>query len=251
MKADAEEAGRRAVAGRGNASSGAAVEFIAVKTSTLRIALLVGFVMAIVIVPFLIFGERLESSVLPWLESREEKTVLLTLAAILLLAADSVAPVPATVVIMFLAWKAGWAAGIVGGTIGMCLGVLAASWLGRAAVGRLAPKFIPDAELTRLRESLQKRLVLTLACLRSVPVLAETSVIVAAATGVPVRRIFWATVLPNFVVAVIYSVAAALSQSAKDSGTTAAVAFGGTMVASYVLWRMLGRRGEVKGGTAA
>lgn len=197
--------------------------------------------MALVIVPFLIFGEQLESSVLPWLEARQEQRVLLTVAAILLLAADSVAPVPATVVIMFLAWKAGWAAGIVGGTVGLAAGVLAAAWLGRTAVGRLAPKFIPDAELVRLRESLQRRLVLTLACLRSVPVLAETSVIVAAATGVPVKRIFWVTLLPNFVVSLIYSVAAATSRSAEDSGVTATVAFLGTMAASYLLWRLKGR----------
>jgi hypothetical protein len=212
-----------------------------VKSSTLKIVLFVGLVMALVIVPFLIFGEQLESSVLPWLESREHQIGLLTLAGILLLAADSVAPVPATVVIMFLAWKGGWVPGIVGGTIGMSLGVLAAGWLGREAVGRIAPKIIPDAELGRLRESLQRQLVLTLACLRSVPVLAETSVIVAAAAGVPVRKIFWATVLPNFVVAVIYSVAAVTSRSAQDSGKTAAITFLATMVLSYGVWRMFGR----------
>lgn len=221
------------------------------KTTTLKIGLFVGFVMALVIVPFLIFGERLEASVLPWLEARQEQTVLLTVAAVLLLAADSVAPVPATVVIMFLAWKAGWVAGIVGGTIGMCCGVLAASWLGRAAVGRIAPKFIPDAELARLRESLQRRLVLTLACLRSVPVMAETSVIVAAATGVPVLRIFWATVVPNFVVAVVYSAAAALSRTAKDSGLMAAAAFLGTMVVSYLVWRLAGGKSAPRPASAS
>jgi hypothetical protein len=217
-----------------------------VKSSTLKIFLFVGFVMALVIVPFLIFGEQLESAVLPWLESREQQVGVLTLVGILLLSADSVAPVPATVVIMFLAWKGGWPAGVIGGTIGMSLGVLAAGWLGREAVGRIAPKIIPDAELVRLRESLQRRLVLTLACLRSVPVMAETSVIVAAAAGVPVRKIFWATVLPNFVVAVIYSMAAAMSRSAKDSGTTAAITFVATMVLSYAVWRIFSRSETVK-----
>ncbi len=123
-------------------------------------------------------------------------------------------------------------AGIVGGTLGMCLGVLAAAWLGRTAVGRIAPKFFPDAELARLRESLQRRLWLTLACMRSVPVLAETSVIAAAAMGVPVGRIFKATILPNVVVATIYSVAA------DDSALTAAVTFLLTMVLSYAVWRI-------------
>ena len=205
------------------------------RPATIRLTLFVLFVMALVCVPFILFGEDF---VRPLLESREKQTGALVLIAIVLLAADSVAPVPATVVIMYLAWKAGWVAGIVGGTVGMCLGVLAAAWLGRAAVGRLAPKFIPDAELARLRESLQRRLVLTLACLRSVPVLAETSVILAAATGVPVRRIFWATVLPNFIVSTIYAVTAAYSREAEDSLATAAITFVVIMVLSYALWRL-------------
>ena len=209
--------------------------------NSVKLALFLAFVMALVIVPFLIWGERLESSVQPWLEAREHQTGLLTLIAIVLLASDSVAPVPATIVIMFLAWKAGWVAGIVGGTIGMSLGVLVAGWIGRDAVGRLAPKFLPESELIRIRDSLQRRLVLTLACLRSVPVLAETSVIVAAATGVPLRRVFRATLLPNLIVATIYSVAAASSQSAKDSAATAAIAFLATMGLSYAAWRWLGR----------
>jgi 3-dehydroquinate synthase len=202
------------------------------KSSTVKAALFVLFVMAIVILPFAIFGENF---FLPLLKSREQQVGALTAVSIALLAVDSVAPVPSTIVLMTLANRAGWLAGIVGGTIGLCAGVLAASWLGRAAVGRLAPKFLPEAEVARLRESLQKRLVVTLACLRSVPVLAETSVIVAAAMGIPVKRIFWATVLPNFIVAAIYSFAA------SDSATTAAITFLATMVVSYIVWRLFGR----------
>lgn len=201
--------------------------------ATVKVVLFVIFVMTLVCLPFAIFGEEF---VLPLLKSREEQTGALVLIAIALLACDSVAPIPATLVIMYLGAKAGWLAGIVGGTIGMSLGVLAAAWVGRAAVGRLAPKFFPDAELARLRASLQDRLALTLACLRSVPVLAETSVIVAAAMGIPVRRIFVATLLPNFVVAAIYSFAA------EESGTTAAVTFLATMAASWLLWKVGLRR---------
>jgi 3-dehydroquinate synthase len=188
--------------------------------------------MTLVILPFVLLGEEY---VMPLLQSREQQTGALILVAVALLACDSVAPVPATVVIMYLAAKAGWLAGSIGGTLGMCLGVLAAAWLGRTAVGRLAPKFIPDAELKRLSGALQSRLGITLACLRSVPVLAETSIIAAAAMGIPVRRIFLVTILPNFLVATIYSVAA------DDSATTAIVTFLVTMVVSYVIWRVFGR----------
>jgi 3-dehydroquinate synthase len=190
------------------------------------------FVIALVSAPFMIWGQ---DYVEPWLHSHEQQRGVLMAIAVMLLAADSVAPVPATFVIWFLAKEAGRIPGVIGGTVGMTAGVLAAAWLGRAAVGRIAPKFIPDAELARLRDSLQSRLAITLACLRSVPVLAETSVIVAAAAGVPVRRIVAATILPNFIVSVIYSLVAA------ESFAAACGAFLATMVASYVLWRVLGR----------
>jgi uncharacterized membrane protein YdjX (TVP38/TMEM64 family) len=204
--------------------------------STLKAILFVLFVMVLVCLPFAIFGEDF---VLPLLESKRQQTGALTVIAIVLLACDSVAPIPATLVIMYLAAKAGWIAGILGGTVGLSAGVLAAAWIGRAAVGRLAPKFIPDAELARLRDSLQQRLVLTLACLRSVPVLAETSIIVAAAMGLSVKRIFIVTLLPNFIIAVIYSV------TADDSLVTAAIAFLATMLLSYLVWRLFGRRTPV------
>lgn len=199
---------------------------------TLKTGLFVMFIIALVCVPFVVFGEAFA---LPLLESQQHRTAGLTAIAVVLLTADSVAPVPATLVIMYLAAKGGVLAGIVGGTLGLTAGVLVAAWFGRTAVGRIAPKFFPEAELVKLRGALQKRLFLTLACLRSVPVLAETSVIMAAAMGVPVRSIFVAALLPNFVVAVIYSVAA------DDSATTAIVTFLGTIAASWVLWHWLGR----------
>ena len=193
-----------------------------------KVIAFVVLVITVVSVPFVIWGDAF---VAPLLESQENRTVGLVLLAIALLAADSVAPVPATLVIMFLAAKAGAVAGIIGGTLGLAAGVLAATWFGRAAVGRIAPSFFPEAELLRLRTGLQKNLALTLACWRSVPVLAETSVILAAAAGIPAKRIFRVTLLPNFVIAVIYSVAA------DDSFLTACIAFGITVLASLLLWR--------------
>ena len=135
---------------------------------TLKFGLLVVAIVALVSAPFVIWGD---TYVLPLLESHVDRTSLLIAIAIMLLAADSVAPVPATLVIMFLAAHSGRFAGIVGGTVGMSAGVLTAAWVGRTAVGRLAPKFFPDSELARLRAGVQRNLALTLACWRSVPVL--------------------------------------------------------------------------------
>lgn len=186
-----------------------------------------------VTLPFLIWGEEF---VMPLLEARKLDARWLLAVAVALLAIDSVAPVPATLVIMFLAAQGGWLMGIVGGTVGLAAGVVIAGLVGKNAVGRIAPAFFPDAELARIRESLQSRLHLTLACLRSVPIAAETSVIIAAASGVPLRKIVMATLLPNFVISVIYSVAA------DDSFTTASITFLATAVLSYGVWRFFGQR---------
>jgi 3-dehydroquinate synthase len=203
------------------------------RVSAVKFTLFVLLVVALVSVPFVIWGE---SFAFPLLEEREHQAGWLVLIAIALLTADAVAPVPSVLVIVFLAAKAGWLAGVVGGTLGLSGGVIGAAWFGRAAVGRIAPKFFPDAELGRLRAALHEKLWVTLACLRSVPVLAETSVMVAASVGIPLRRIFWVTLLPNFAISAIYSLAA------DDSLGTAVLAFFATVVPSYALWRWLGGR---------
>lgn len=199
----------------------------------MKFVLFVLLVVALVSLPFVIFGE---SFAFPLLEANQARGAWLVVIAIALLAADSVAPVPSILVIIFLAAKAGWVAGVIGGTLGLSAGVLCAAWFGRAAVGRLAPRFFSDAELVRLRGGLQRQLVLTLACLRSVPVLAETSVMVASSVGVPTGRIFWATLLPNFVISAIYSLAT------EASLTTATVALFATVLPSYAMWRWMGNR---------
>ena len=51
--------------------------------------------------------------------------------------------------------------------------------------------------------------------------------------GIPVRRIVAVTLIPNFLVALIYSLAA------DDSFTTAAITFLATMVVSYAVWRLV------------
>jgi hypothetical protein len=51
-----------------------------------------------------------------------------------------------------------------------------------------------------------------------------------------VGRIFRATLLPNFLISVIYSIAA------DDSFITASVAFLATAAVSYGAWRLFGRR---------
>jgi len=198
------------------------------RRSIIRLSVLVFGVSALVCLPFLVFGEAV---FVPLIESLRQNTGWLVAATIALLGLDALLPVPSAWVLIFLAAHAGTALGIVGGSLGLGLGVLVAIGVGRTAVGRMAPRFIPEAELTRLRDSMERHATLTLACLRSVPVLAETSVMIAAAAGVPTRRILLATFPANVAVATVYAFAA------NDSLLTACIAFAATIGVSYACWR--------------
>lgn len=197
--------------------------------SVVRLSLLVFAVGALVCLPFVVLGEDVFK---PLLDSLRERTDWLVLGTVLLLGLDAVLPVPSAWVLIFLALHGGTMVGIVGGSLGLCAGVLVSMWVGRVAVGRVAPWFVPEGELARLREAILRHTTLTLACMRSVPVLAETSVMLASAAGVPAWRIFLATLVPNVAIATVYAVAA------SDSLLTAAVAFVATIAGSYLFWRV-------------
>ncbi len=200
--------------------------------SFLRIAGLVFAVSVLVSVPFMIWGEEV---FVPAFEGVRHNTPWMVGLAVALLSFDAVLPVPSSWVIIFLAQESGKIAGFAGGAAGLAVGVLVAAWLGRAAVGRAAPKFIPEAEIERMRAMIERHTILTLACMRSVPVLAETSVVIAAAAGVPVRRIFGMTLGPNLAIAGIYAIAG------DESLTTACIVFLATVAISYVVYRLAGR----------
>ena len=197
--------------------------------TVIRFSLLVFAVSVAVCLPFLLFGE---DAVTPALQSLDHHAAWVAIGCVSLLSLDAVLPVPSAWVLIFLALHTGPLGGIVGGTAGLSIGVLVSSWVGRMAVGRLAPRLIPDHELARLADSISRHATLTLACMRSVPVLAETSVMIAAAAGVPPRRIFLATLLPNLAISTVYTVAA------SDSLLIATIAFAATIVVSYGSWRV-------------
>lgn len=187
---------------------------------------------AIVIVPFMLLGEDFGKS---WLTDTGRGRAWVMGTGVLLLTVDAVLPIPSSWVMIALANQAGVFAGIIAGTVGLTTGVVLAAWIGRTAVGPLASRIVPAADLERLRSGAPRQVIIGLVCLRSIPVLAEMSVLAAAAAKVPLSRILLATVPANLVIAVVYSLAA------DESLTAATVVFVVSVVVSYALWRSLNR----------
>jgi uncharacterized membrane protein YdjX (TVP38/TMEM64 family) len=171
----------------------------------LRASVLIAAVLAIPIIPFFLFGERVEATVEHWLSPPPSGSTIFLLV-VTVLATDVFLPVPSSLVSTLagtqlsipLATLASW----LGLSLGASLGFGVARALGRPLAVRLAGA--EDlARLDRLSERLGPRL---LVLLRALPVLAEASILLFGATRLSWMRFFVPVALANLGIAAAYSI---------------------------------------------
>lgn len=204
-----------------------------------RPLLFVAMVGAAVIGPFLFFGEAFANELM--VSAGLTRVAFVTLA-VMLLAADAVLPVPSSLVIVVVATKLGVIVGTCVGWVGLTAGVFFAALTGRYAGAPVASAMIPQDQLDRLKRATQTHAAGMLACLRSVPVLAEASVVIAAAMGISPRAIFTATLGPNLLISFVYAI------TAQEGPGTFLVVFVLTAAVSYLAWRRVARRADSRRG---
>jgi uncharacterized membrane protein YdjX (TVP38/TMEM64 family) len=182
-----------------------------------RGALWTAALLALVIVPFWLFGERVEAFVADILR-RETGRLLLAGFGVLALAADVLLPVPSSVVSTALGALFGGATGTILSAAGLTLGCGLGYWLGRRAGQSFAARRRgPEDPL--IWNLLERHGAAVLVLCRGVPVLAEASVIAAGALGMAAPRFFLATTLANIGVGGLY---AALGTTALTRSPAAA-----------------------------
>ena len=186
-----------------------------------KLALLLLVMIAIVVVPFLLFGETLDRLARDMMMSPLSRP-LAAVAGFLLLAADVVLPIPSTVVISILGAVLGIAGGTLVATAALTLGCALGYWLGHRLGHDVTERMIGREDFQYLTHQLERYGLLMLVLCRPVPVLAEASVIAAGVAGLPARHVLAITTLANIGVAATY---AALGSSAETgSGLLAALA---------------------------
>ncbi len=178
-----------------------------------------------IILPFLVFGERLEF----WSVGAMSGTQAgVAATGFVLLVADVLLPVPSSFVLTGLGTTLGFLPGIAVGALGMtagcCLAYALGSWLGSAR----AETFITPAEQARLSRLLDRNGLLMLAACRAVPVLAEASILVAGILRLPRTRVLAVTTCANIGVSGCYVV---LGAGGSD-GASFVLAFASAMAVS-------------------
>lgn len=171
---------------------------------SLRWLLLIAAVLAVPIVPFVIFGDALESQIGGWLDDALPPWSV-ALLVIGLLASDIFLPIPSSVVSTFSGRMLGFWGGTAASWCGMTAGAAFAFGLVRLFGRPLAKRFSSEEELARV-DALAARLgVLVLVLARPVPVFAEASVLLMGTTRLSWWRFLSAVGLSNLGIAAAYA----------------------------------------------
>jgi uncharacterized membrane protein YdjX (TVP38/TMEM64 family) len=162
-------------------------------------------VLAIPIVPFLLFGQdRVEAQLQGWRE-RPPPAWIVAAAVISLLASDIFLPIPSSAVSTLAGWQLGAAWGALAAWLGMTLGAV----IGFALARRYGQPVV--AWLTRPKDLARTRLLIDrfgpalLVLGRGVPVLAEATVLLVGLHGLTWRRFLPPVLLANLGLAIAYA----------------------------------------------
>jgi uncharacterized membrane protein YdjX (TVP38/TMEM64 family) len=168
-------------------------------------------ILAIPIVPFLLFGERVEAALIAWRSDPPAAWIVLV-AVVALLATDIFLPIPSSLV----STLAGWHLGAVGGafaswlglSLGAVIGYVLARWWGQPLVAWLTR----PADLARTNRLAERFGPLLLVLGRGVPVLAEATVLLCGMHGLSWRRFLPPVLLSNLGLAIAYAAFGEIAQ---------------------------------------
>jgi len=166
------------------------------KSPNQRLLLLIVGVLLIPVVPFLLMGAWFE----PWIEkilsgsSLNANPVTAFCCAAGVLAIDILLPIPSTAVCTFAGKELGALPGTIACWIGLNLSAGIGYWLGNAYGRPLALRFSDQSTLQRLERLDDRSSVVCILLCRSLPIVAEASVLMMGIKRLP-QSLFWPAVL--------------------------------------------------------
>ena len=169
-----------------------------------RWTLLTVAALALILVPFLLYEEAITAWTRDVASGERSRAVV---AAIFggLLASDVLLPIPSSLVSTFCGYTLGALGGLVISWAGMTAGALIGYWLGRHGARGLTRRFVGEQELERASRVQARWGDWAIVVSRSVPVLAEASVVFAGVTAMPLRRFVLSAGLANLAVSAVYA----------------------------------------------
>ena len=173
------------------------------KSPTNRLLILIAIVLLIPILPFVVMGAWFE----PWLESLIAEKIIDVLFSIVfisvvgILAIDILLPVPSSAVCTFAGKQMGAIFGTAACWIGLNLSAGIGYWIGRRFGRPLAIRFSDEGTLDRLEQFDHRSSIACVVVCRSLPIIAEASVLLMGIKKLPLMSFWPAVLLSNFGIA--------------------------------------------------
>jgi membrane protein DedA with SNARE-associated domain len=171
----------------------------------LRASLLIAFVLAVPVIPFFFWGERLEGWLIAWLKPPPSGLTVFWLTTAVL-STDVFLPVPSSLISTLAGTMLSIPLATLASWLGMTAGAIFGFGLARAFGRPLAVRLASEAELDRLDRLSERFGPRVLVLVRALPVLAEASVLLFGATRLSWRRFLPPVALANLGIAAAYSV---------------------------------------------
>jgi len=179
--------------------------------STLKLVLFGLAVLALILVPFLLFGEYLDQA-LPAMVRRAAEHRLLAAATVTgLLLGDIVLPVPSSIVSTMAGVFVGFIGGAAASFAGMTLGCVAGYWLARRFGRPFTERRVGEAEANKLEALFARFGVAAVAFCRAVPMLAEASVLMAGVSRMRFATFLAVASASNAAISLVYAYVGAFS----------------------------------------
>jgi membrane protein DedA with SNARE-associated domain len=169
------------------------------------------FLLAAILVPFVFYGEAIESWARGFIEGARGRP--LVSAAVLggLLAGDILLPTPSSLVSTACGLLLGFLPGLTVSFAGMTVGSFAGYAIGRWGGRRLLDRLVGGKDVARFDSWSSRFGDWSVVACRPVPVLAEASVVIAGTARMPAGRFALMVSLSNLAVSAVYSAAGAWS----------------------------------------
>ncbi len=168
---------------------------------------------AVIIVPFLIFGERIDMWTEQLVENSQYNRGIIALILGSLLGSDILLPIPSSIA----STACGLLLGVVGGTLVSLVGMTLSCVIGYFLAAKLGQPFVAKMvgdnsmnQFTKLQNRYGNWVVVIT---RPVPVLAEIAVLSAGLGQIPFWRFLWISTLSNLGISIVYATIGAYSSN--------------------------------------
>ena len=179
--------------------------------------LLLGLIiLAFFIIPFLFIGDRIDIWTENFIQTADSQPVFVATVISFVIAADILLPVPANEANTAAGFFLGFMGGFISAFTGRTLGCIFGYWLGRKFGRPITRRFAGYNELKQVEKMNHRFGDWIILLFRSVPVLAEVSVLLAGVSKMSINRFLVLTTLANLGISAVFSAVGAFSATVNS-----------------------------------